>query len=119
MPDDDGKEMGDASRAFLTHLQESGFFQQIKDLESNLKIIAGDLTSLGTTATQRLEETESLAAHVLAVEAVLVALLKVNPVDEEEVRAGIKTSTAELSGNSEGSEAVLSIAEDILTKARA
>jgi hypothetical protein len=68
------------SSAFIEQLQATGFFEQIKNLETNLKIIAADLTSLGQTATQRLQETESLAAHVLAVESILAVMLKSNPV---------------------------------------
>ena len=116
MSDEQEQEPDNASTAFIEQLEGSGFFQQIKNLETNLKTIAGDLTSLGQTATQRLEETESLAAHVLAVESILVAMLKSNPVAADQIRAAVTDKTADLSGNSEGSPAVQQIVDDILER---
>ncbi len=109
---------GDTSQVFLKHLEGTGFFQQIKDLEKNLRAIAEDLQSLGKTATQRLEETESLAAHVLAVEAILTVLLKIHPVDAGDVKAVVKDKTAGLSDSPEGSPAVQTIAADLLAEAQ-
>ena len=116
MSDEQGKNPDNASTAFIEHLEATGFFEQIKNLETNLKTIAGDLASLGQTATQRLEETESLAAHVLAVESILAVMLKANPVTEDQVRAAVTETTADLSGNSEGSPAVQQIVDDILKR---
>ncbi len=117
MSDEQGQNPDEASKAFIEHLEAAGFFKQIKNLETNLKTIAGDLASLGKTASQRLEETESLAAHVLAVESILSVMLKSNPVDADRVRAAVTDKTADLSGNSEGSPAVLQIVDDILKRA--
>ncbi len=112
------KDPGDTSQVFLKHLEGTGFFQQIKDLEKNLRAIAEDLQTLGKTATQRLEETESLAAHVLAVEAILTVMLKATPVDAEEVKAVVKDKTAGLSDSPEGSPAVQTITADLLAEAQ-
>ncbi len=117
MSDEQGQNPDNASTAFIEHLEATGFFEQIKKLETNLKTIAADLASLGQTATQRLEETESLAAHVLAVESILAVMLKSNPVAADRVRAAVTDKTAELSGNSEGSPAVQQIVDDILERA--
>ena len=103
MSDEQGQNSDNASTVFIEHLEATGFFEQIKNLETNLKTIAGDLASLGQTATQRLEETESLAAHVLAVEAILSVMLKSDPVDADLVRAAVTDKTTDLTGNSENS----------------
>ena len=117
MSGEEEKIPGDTSQVFLEHLEGTGFFQQIKDLEKNLRAIAEDLQALGKTATQRLEETESLAAHVLAVEGILAGMLKANPVETGEVEAMVKDKTAGLTDSPEGSPAVQTIAADILSEA--
>ena len=117
MSDEQGQNPDNVSRAFIEQLEASGFFTQIKNLETNLKTIAGDLAGLGKTATQRLEETESLAAHVLAVEAILSVMLKSYPVDADLVRAAVTDKTTDLTGNSEGSPAVQQIVDDLLERA--
>jgi len=106
----------DASQMFMESLKESGFFTQIGELESNLKTIAKDLTSLGEIAGRRLEETESLAAHVLAIESALRVLIRKHPIDAEDVRAEIIEKTAALTGNEDGSPVVLSIVDELFTK---
>lgn len=98
---------------FLKQLEESGFFQQIGELENSLKRISADIKSLGETATQRLEETESLAAHILAIEAILAVVIKNHPLDEKELKAAIDDKTSALSKEAAGSSAVRFIAENI------
>lgn len=107
------------SDAIIRELESSGFFQQIGDLEKNLKAIAGDLQSLGKTATQRLEETESLAAHVLAVEAILAVILKTLPVDADAVRREVSRNTKALTGGDKGSTTVQLVVDSILAPAEA
>lgn len=118
MVGNDGALSGDASRAFLEHLERQGFFQQIKDLESNLKLIANELSSFAKAASTRLEETESLAAHLLALQAIVTVLLRHTPLSDDEVTKEVKTRTAQLTGNPDGSPTVQSVAADLLTAAR-
>jgi len=118
MSDGESRDMGEATQAFLQQLETSGFFQQIAELENNLKAISGDLKDLAETATRRLDETESLAAHVLAVEAVLTVMLRDNPIAAEALKTVIKENTSDLSEGGEGSPAVQTIAAGILARAR-
>ncbi len=105
-----------ASQAFVKHLEDSGFFSQIKDLEGNLTKIAEELQTFGQAAQARMEESENLAAHILAIESVLAVLLKAADVTEEQVAAEVKDRTAAISGVEEGSPAVHAIAKDILSR---
>ncbi len=105
------------TQEFLRNLEQSGFFQQISNLEESLKTIAGDIKNLGETATRRLEETESLAAHIIAIEAILTALMKNCHVDIGDVMAIIKDKTSALDENGEGNKAVQNIAGDLIQKA--
>ncbi|MBI2978526.1 MAG: hypothetical protein HYY38_06835 [Rhodospirillales bacterium] len=116
------RDSGDAANAhelFLQLLEQSGFFQQIQSLETNLKTVAGELQAFGGNAARRMEETENLAAHVLAIESILAVMLKAYPILADDLKAEVKDRTAALSGNSEGSPTVLALAADILAKATA
>lgn len=115
MSDGGEQDLDGASRAFAQHLEKIGFFSQISDLEKNLKSIADGLKDLGETATRRLEETESLAAHLLAIESILSVMLESAPVDAQEVRAAIRERTAGLSKGEGDNPAVQIIAEELLS----
>ncbi len=113
--DDDRDDDGETPQDVIHQLQTTGFFEQIRDLDANIKKIVGDLETLGSLATERLRETENLAAHLLAVEAILAVILKTHPVDPEAVRSAIKQMTAELTGDPDGSPAVRSVVDTLLS----
>ena len=104
-------------QVFLDLLEDAGFFKQINELEDSLKTIAGELQTFGETAAQRVNEVENLAAHVLAVEAVLATMLKAYPVEKDAVLGEIKDRTAALTGNEDGSPTVQALALDLIEKA--
>lgn len=104
------------AQVLLAKLMETGFFQQFTTLEQSLHTIATDLQSLGSAATQRTQETESLAVHVLATEAVLVAMLKKYPVAADEVMAVASAVTGD-QGSDQGNPAVLAIVEELIGRA--
>ena len=76
MSADETKKPEDGSQELLEQLQSTGFFDQIGELEKSLKSIADDLKIVGDATIKRIEETESLVAHVLAIESILAVLLK-------------------------------------------
>lgn len=117
MSDTQANDPGAVSQAFLKHLEDTGFFQQIKDLEGNLTTIAGELQKFGEAANARMEETENLAAHILAIESILAALLKSASVSLDDVKAEVKERTAAISGDEDGSPTVHHIAEEMLKRA--
>jgi len=116
MSDQDANGTADAHQQFLELLEQSGFFQQIRSLESNLKTVAGELQSFGGNVAQRMEETENLAAHVLAIESILAVMLKAYPILADDLKTEVKDRTAALSGNADGSPTVQALAADILAK---
>ena len=117
MAEDSEDELAGASRAFLQHLEKAWFFSQIKDLEGNLQSIAGTLKALSDTTVERVQETENLVAHVLAIEAILTIMLKTNPIDSVALSALIKETTNPSSDNGKGNSKVLAIAEGIVSDA--
>ena len=126
MSDQDGKDQGPepapegakAHQVFLDLLEESGFFQQINNLEESLKAITAELQSFGENAKERMEETENLSAHVLACESILTVMLRKYPIDAEDLKTEIKDRTAVLSGNEDGSPTLQALALDLLEKAK-
>lgn len=111
-------EMSDVSQAFVRQLEEAGFFRQIQDLEGTLSRVAGDLKVLGESTVRSLQETESLVAHVLALESVVSVLLQSTPVDAEAVKTEVRARTATAASEA-GNPKVLAAAEGILARARA
>lgn len=107
----------DLSADFLKHLEEAGFFKQIAVLEANLKTIADDLKTLGQATIERTSETETLVAHVLAIEAILKAMIQASPIDFEAVRDVIGQTTAAATGGTDGNPKVAAIAETIVKPA--
>jgi hypothetical protein len=107
----------DPSADFLKHLEEAGFFKQIAVLEANLKTIADDLKTLGQATIERTSETETLVAHVLAIEAILKAMIQAAPIDFEAVRDVIGQTTAAATGGTDGNPKVAAIAETIVKPA--
>ncbi len=103
-----------AAGDFIKTLEQSGFFRQIGDLEGNLSRIASDLSSIGERATERVEEVETLAAHVVAIEAVISVLLRTHPVDIADVQTEVTRRTEALSDSPGGSPTVQAVAADLV-----
>ncbi len=116
MAEDASGEQSEASKLFIEQLEATGFFQQIRDLESSLSTIAGELQKFGQAAAQRMEETENLAAHVLAIESILAVLLKNAGVSAADVAEEVKQRTAAMSNDPDGSPAVQQIAKDLVDR---
>ena len=68
--------------------------------------VAADLETLGATSGQRMDETESLATHVLALEAVLSAVLEKVDVDLDEVSEIVSQRTQALGKESKSGATV-------------
>lgn len=115
MSGEESSDLGTVSQDFLGHLEKTGFFQQINEVEKNLKSIADDLKILGNATIQRMQETESLVAHVLAIESILTVMMRSSPVDAVAVADVVKKKTSEASGDADGSPKVRAVVEDLLS----
>ena len=118
MAGDNSASPGKTPEAFLGELEMQGFFSQIQDIETNLKNIAEQLANFARSATERAQETESFAAHILALQAVTAVLVRHANISPEavaaEIKDEIKIRTARLSGNPGGSPEVHAIAAALL-----
>lgn len=110
------------ARPVFGELEAQGFFRQIQEIEESLKGIAEQLANFARSATERAQETESFAAHILALQAITAVLARHANVPAEsvaaEVREEIKFRTAKLSGNAGGSPEVLAVAAALLDEKR-
>jgi len=107
--------MSNGVNDFLKDLQDTGFFEDVGNLQGSLSKLSQDISTIGEQATQRLNEVESLAAHVMAIEAVLAVMLKSHPVDADEVKNMVAVRTSTLTGDENGSPSVQAVAADILS----
>lgn len=115
MSSDDPQMNGNsAALALIEQLETTGFFDQMRDLDSSIKKIVEDLETLGGLATQRVQETENLAAHVLAIEAILAAILETYPIDSEAVQVAIHEMMPDSADDSASSPAVQSVVDSLL-----
>ena len=118
MAGDDNAPPGKTPQAFLGELETQGFFRQIQDIETNLKNISEQLANFARSATERAQETESFAAHILALQAVTAVLARHANIPPQavaaEIKDEIKARTAKLSDSPEGSPEVHAIAAALL-----
>ncbi len=106
------------AQRLMGELEVQGFFRQIQEIEGSLKGIAEQLANFARAATERAQETESFAAHILALQAIVTVLARHSKVPPEsvaaEVQDEIKARTAKLAGTVDGSPEVLAIAQSLL-----
>ncbi len=116
MPDDRDS-IDPSAKVFIQHLEETGFFRHISDLDKNLRSIAEDIKVLGENAAKRIEQVENLAAHILAIEAVLSVLLRGREIDLDAVRQLIRSRSSR-AGTEEISETIETLAESLVMSSR-
>ncbi len=121
-PISEGQAAGHPQRAPLDDAEFQRLFGQIREIEGSLKGIAEQLANFARSATDRAQETESFAAHILALQAIVAVLVRHANVPAEsvvaEIRDEIKARTSSLSGSADGSPEVHAIAQALLGEKR-
>ncbi|MBO6521436.1 MAG: hypothetical protein JJ900_10990 [Rhodospirillales bacterium] len=109
---------GDAAAELIDALGIDGFVRHMADLQTSLEKVADGIEILGTNAQRQSADTENLAAHVLAIEAVLTVILRQIPVNIADVRAEAERRARNAGANETGNRhLVSSLAEDIVKRA--
>ncbi len=108
----------DPTQIFLKHLETTGFVEQIKNLETSLKSIGGEIAQFNAATNQRQESAENIAAHILAMESLLTAILKKYPVKESELIGEIKHQATVLTGRNIANPAVEAVAVELLRRSQ-
>ncbi|MDH5189206.1 MAG: hypothetical protein OEW37_09665 [Rhodospirillaceae bacterium] len=101
-------------KTFIKTLEKSEFFQQMDNLKVSLAGVAGELSEVGARVNGRNEEVETLAAHIMAIEAILAVIIKDVSVDPEAVKAEVARRSEAFSGHPDGSPTVQAVALDIV-----
>ena len=79
------------------------FFDQIKEIDVNLKDLRDHLKVIGKGVDVHFDQLDDIAAHIIALEAITAQLMKKVDVDMSAAKEWIKDATKESVGNDEGS----------------
>ncbi|MBT3989488.1 MAG: hypothetical protein HON14_03985 [Rhodospirillaceae bacterium] len=90
------------------------FFDEIKVVETSIKQLKTDLIAIKDGVDGHYDQLDDIAAHVIALEAVMVAVLKKTEVDAAAVKAWIVDATTGSTGEEGGSEKAQIIVDNLL-----
>lgn len=90
------------------------FFDEIKVVEKSIKKLKGDLVKIGEGVEGHYDQLDDFAAHVIAIEAVLIEVLKKTEVDATAIKEWIAKATEGSSGQEGGSVKAQIIVDNLL-----
>ena len=80
------------------------FFDQIKDIDGSIKDLRDHLKNIGVAVDDHFDQLDNIAAHIIALEALVIQVVKKMDVDTEAAKAWIRENTEESTGKEGGSE---------------
>lgn len=89
---------------------------QLELLQSSLNRVGEGMSALGDNAVRQSKDSENIAAHLLAVEAVLTVVLRQIPVDIAEVRTEAERRSYGDGNDGEVNPLVMRLAEDLIKR---
>jgi hypothetical protein len=96
---------------------ESGmFFDQIKEIDTSIKALRDNLKNIGGAVDTQLDQLDDIAAHIIALEAVVIQMLKTTKVDVEAAKAWVVAATETSTGKAGGSTKARTIVEQLTAK---
>jgi len=90
------------------------FFDEIKEVEKNVLDLKKDLMEIKSGVEGSFDQLDDIAAHIIAIEAILVQVIKKTPVDAEAVKAWIVEATEASTGDEGGSTKTQIIVDNLL-----
>jgi hypothetical protein len=97
-----------------TFQEQSMFFDQIKDLDGNIKHLRDDLKNIAASADAHFDQLDDIAAHVIALEAIVCAMMDQVKVDGDKVQAWVKKMTADEKNLPDGSTKARLIVDQLI-----
>lgn len=91
------------------------FFDQIKELDGNIKSLRDQLKSIGSGVDTQIDQLDDIAGHIIALEAIVVQMLKKTDIDVNAAKAWVVEQTKDSTGKPAGSTKARDVV-DILTK---
>ena len=79
------------------------FFDQIKEIDGNLKDLRDHLKVIGKGVDVHFDQLDDIAAHIIALEAVVAQLLQKVDVDAAAAKEWVRAATEKSVGSEEGS----------------
>ena len=90
------------------------FFDQIKEIDGNLKDLRDHLKTIGQGVDVHFDQLDDIAAHIIALEAIVLQIIKKVDIDAEAAKKLVKNNTVESTGKEEGSVKAQTVLEDLL-----
>ena len=90
------------------------FFDEIKEVEKNVGDLKTDLVAIREGVEGSFDQLDDIAAHIIAIEAILVQMLKKTAVDADAVKAWIVEATAKNTVEEGGSTKTQIIVDSLL-----
>jgi hypothetical protein len=90
------------------------FFDEIKTVEISVKQLKTDLNSIKDGVDGQFDQLDDIAAHIIAIEAVLVEVLKTASVDADAIKKWIVKETTLSTDNDGGSTKTQTIVDGLL-----
>ncbi len=90
------------------------FFDEIKVVEKSIKQLKTDLVAISEGVDGHYDQLDDIAAHIIALEAVMIEVLKKTEVDADAVKAWIVAATEGSTGQEGGSTKAQIIVENLL-----
>ena len=90
------------------------FFDEIKEVEKNVADLKTDLVAIREGVEGSFDQLDDIAAHIIALEAILVEVIKKTPVDSDAVKAWIAETTEEPTGVDGGKSKTEIIVDSLL-----
>jgi hypothetical protein len=92
------------------------FFDQIKDIDGSIKALREQLVGIGGAVDQQLDQLDDIAAHIIALEAVLIQVLKQTNVDVDAAKEWVRANTESSVGKPGGSTKARTIVEQLTAR---
>ena len=80
------------------------FFDQIKDIDGNIKVLRDHLKNIGGAVDDHFDQLDDIAAHIIALEALMVQLVRKMEVDTDAAKDWIRENTEASTGKTGGSQ---------------
>ena len=90
------------------------FFEQIKEIDGNLKDLIDHLKTIWQGVDVHIDQLDDIAAHIIALEAILLQVIKKVDIDAEAAAEWVRDNTAKSTGKEEGSIKAQVVLKDLL-----